>query len=73
MIVTTTRQLHEAQATQRTLLSNLESKTVELANITAKTEELKQQLKDESEAKNYLAVELNKAEGKEEPRKMNHL
>lgn len=64
LITTTTRQLHDAQATQRDLAKTLDTRTDELDQLQQKLEDADQRLKDETEAREYLAVELNKAESR---------
>lgn len=62
--MTTTRQLHDAQSTQRDLVSSLTSRSEEAQSLALQNEDMKLRLKEASEAKEFLAVELNKAEGK---------
>ena len=63
LVAMTTRQLQEAQETQRGLAETVEARNAEMETLTAKVDELDQHLKDETEARQFLAVELNKAEG----------
>lgn len=58
-------QLLEAKATQQQLLESLAARANEYENINAKCTELRQQLLSEIEAKEFLGLELHKAEGKQ--------
>ena len=64
MMADTTRQLHQSQQTQRELVATLAEKSAAYEDVEQKREDLDGHLKQETEAKEYLAVELNKAEGR---------
>ena len=59
----TRHQLTSCQQTQRDLIDTITSKSEELEATVLRCTELEQRLKEEQEAKEYLASELNKAEG----------
>ena len=63
MITTATRQLHEAQATQRSLVETVNEKNQEIVDLQNKLEDQENKFKQETETREFLAVELNKAEG----------
>ena len=58
-----TVQLMEAKATQQELLDTLAARAQELESTTNRTAELDSQLAAEIQAKDYLGLELHKAEG----------
>ena len=67
LLADTTRQLTDVQRSQRDLVAAVEHNTAENEELRQRVEELEAQLAQETEAKEYLAVELNKAEGKRSP------
>ena len=60
----THRQLIDSQRTQRELTVTVEANTADNEELRQRVEDLEAQLTQEIEAKEYLAVELNKTEGK---------
>ncbi len=63
MIVDQTQQLQDSQSTQRNLATMLETRVQEVQEMTGRVEDLELRLRSEVEGKDYLARELNKAEG----------
>lgn len=63
MISDTSQQLQEAQRTQRELVQALTQRGEEKEVLESRCEDLESRLKAEIEAKEYLGMELNKAEG----------
>ena len=63
MISDTTRQLNAAQQTQRDLLASMAEVKAARDTANERCDDLEAHLKQETEAKEYLTVELNKAEG----------
>ena len=63
MMATSTTQLCDAQASQNELVDTLSTRTGELEALSNRCEDLERRLKQEQEAREYLALELNKAEG----------
>ena len=59
-----TQQLQEAQDSQSELLGKVSEQTAETRALCTRIEDLESQLKQETEAREYLAIELNKAEGR---------
>ena len=57
------RDLNSAQQTQKDLLAKLSETVTSRDELSQKCDDLQAHLSQESEAKEYLAVELNKAEG----------
>lgn len=64
MIAEGNEQLLEAQRVQQELLEGLSAKTEEAGQLSERCSELDERLREEVEAKAYLASELNKAEGR---------
>ncbi len=64
MMATSTTQLREAQASQSELVETLRERGEQLEELTARADAVETQLKHEQETREFLAVELNKAEGK---------
>ena len=60
-----TGQLMEAKATQATLLDTLGARARELDSAATRAEELDTQLQQEIQAKEFLGLELHKAEGED--------
>ena len=54
----------QGQQTQRELLEQFNQRSSSLEEVTEKADDLEGRLKQEAEAKEFLALELNKAEGK---------
>ncbi|KAK3109089.1 hypothetical protein FSP39_022737 [Pinctada imbricata] len=63
MIEDTTSQLHDTKRTQRELVTSVSSGHQESVHMTTKIQDLEERLQEEVEAKEYLAMELHKAEG----------
>ena len=63
MVVDTTDQLHESHSIQQELAETLNMRSQEVEAVKQRVEELEHRLQDETSAREYLAVELNKAEG----------
>lgn len=63
MIDDTTNQLVEAKSIHQELLDSLSTRTQESEQLTAQCQDLEEKLKDAVDAKEYLALELHKAEG----------
>ena len=67
MVSDTTRQLQTSQQTQRELQARVADTQAALDKATEKCDDVEAHLKQETEAKEYLTVELNKAEGSQPP------
>ena len=65
MMATSTTQLRNVQANQNELVDTLSGRTQEVESLTSRFEDQERRLKQEQEAREYLALELNKAEGNE--------
>lgn len=63
MIERTTQQLLEAKATQSDLLETMATRTRDNDELTARLRDLEEQVRQEVAAKEYLGLELHKAEG----------
>ncbi|XP_070212349.1 A-kinase anchor protein 9-like isoform X3 [Littorina saxatilis] len=63
MIERTTQQLMEAKATQSDLLENMAARSRENDDLAARLRDLEEQVRQEVAAKEYLGLELHKAEG----------
>ena len=63
MIERTTQQLLEAKATQSDLLETMATRTRDNDELTARLHDLEEQVRQEVAAKEYLGLELHKAEG----------
>lgn len=63
MIEETTNQLLEARNTQHQLVDHVTIREQDSNQMTSQVQELQDQLREEIQAKEYLAVELHKAEG----------
>ena len=63
IVATAMRQLAEVQASQRELVVAMETTQAEAKQLEASNAELEQRMREETEARQYLALELNKAEG----------
>ncbi|XP_061193837.1 golgin subfamily B member 1-like [Saccostrea echinata] len=63
MIEDTTHQLYDTKRTQHELVTTVSSEQQESLSISTRCEELEERLREEVEAKEYLAMELHKAEG----------
>lgn len=64
MIEDTTHQLYDSKRTQHDLVTSVSSGQQESLSVSTRCEELEERLREEVEAKEYLAMELHKAEGK---------
>lgn len=65
MIEETTNQLLDTRQSQAELMETLEGKGHDLDQMTSRCNDLEERLKEEVERKDYLALELHKAEGRE--------
>nr|XP_034309966.1 A-kinase anchor protein 9 isoform X20 [Crassostrea gigas] len=63
MIEDTTHQLYDSKRTQHDLVTSVSSGQQESLSVSTRCEELEERLREEVEAKEYLAMELHKAEG----------
>nr|XP_022305127.1 A-kinase anchor protein 9-like isoform X11 [Crassostrea virginica] len=63
MIEDTTQQLYDTKRTQHDLVTTVSSEQQGSISMTTRCEELEERLREEVEAKEYLAMELHKAEG----------
>ena len=63
MLERTTQQLLEAKATRTDLLESIATLTRESENAAARVREVEEQIRQEVAAKEYLGLELHKAEG----------
>ena len=63
MMATSTIQLRDVASNQNELASSLTERSAQVEILSARSEDLERRLKQEQEAREYLAVELNKAEG----------
>lgn len=63
MIERTTQQLLEAKATQTDLLETMATRTQDNDELAARLHDLEEQVRQEVAAKEYLGLELHKAEG----------
>ncbi|KAL5007012.1 hypothetical protein ScPMuIL_015818 [Solemya velum] len=63
MIDDTTTQLVEAKSVHQELLDSLATRTQESEQLTSRCQDLEERLKEAVDAKEYLALELHKAEG----------
>ncbi|XP_062618608.1 A-kinase anchor protein 9-like isoform X1 [Saccostrea cucullata] len=63
MIEDTTHQLYDTKRTQHELVTTVSSGQQESLSISTRCDELEERLREEVEAKEYLAMELHKAEG----------
>ena len=63
MIERTTQQLLEAKGTQSDLLETMATRTRDNDELTARLRDLEEQVRQEVAAKEYLGLELHKAEG----------
>ncbi|XP_078321602.1 uncharacterized protein LOC111112099 isoform X12 [Crassostrea virginica] len=63
MIEDTTQQLYDTKRTQHDLVTTVSSEQQGSISTTTRCEELEERLREEVEAKEYLAMELHKAEG----------
>lgn len=63
MITETSQQLHETQKRNEGMALQASSDEEELRSLRQRFEEMDDRLRQEVEAKEYLAVELSKAEG----------
>ena len=64
MIEDTTQQLYDTKRTQHDLVTTVSSEQQGSISMTTRCEELEERLREEVEAKEYLAMELHKAEGR---------
>ena len=63
MMAASTAQLRDVQTNQNELVDTLSGRTQEAETLTNRCDDLERRLKQEQEAREYLALELNKAEG----------
>ena len=64
MIDETTSQLLDTKQTQAELMETLDSRGQDLDRLTSRCNDLEERLREEVERKDFLALELHKAEGK---------
>ena len=64
MMATSTLQLRDVASNQNELAESLTERSAQVEILSARSEDLERRLKQEQEAREYLALELNKAEGK---------
>ncbi len=64
MMATSTTQLRDMQNNQNELAETLSDRAAQVEVLSARCDDLERRLKQEQETREYLAVELNKAEGK---------
>ena len=64
MIEESTNQLLDSKQTQAELMETLDNRGNELEQLTSRSTDLDERLREEVERKDFLALELHKAEGK---------
>ena len=64
MIEESTKQLLDSKQTQAELMETLDNRGNEVEQLTSRSTDLDERLREEVERKDFLALELHKAEGR---------